>query len=105
MGYVFKTKSKGYGGEVTVMTGIDTSGKIILVKVLDATSETPGLGQNVAKTEFSDSFTGLIGTVGVTDNGEADNTIDAVTGATYSSKAVTTSVNTAISIFNSIKEG
>ncbi len=105
IGYVFKTSAKGYNGEVTVMTGIDTEGKIILVKVLSAADETPGLGQNITKESFTDSFIGLIGTVGVTDDGSTDNTIDAVTGATYSSKAVTNSVNTAVKIFNEIKEG
>ena len=104
-GYEFRTSAKGYNGEVTVMTGIDTEGKIILVKVLSAADETPGLGQNVPKESFTNAFTGLPGTVGVTDDGSTDNTIDAVTGATYSSKAVAKSVNLAVKIFNEIKEG
>ena len=105
VGYIFKTAAKGYGGEVTVMTGIDPQGKIVLVKVLAAADETPGLGQNVTKQSFTDAFTGLVGTVGVTDDGSTDNTIDAVNGATYSSKAVTNSVNLAVEIFKEVKEG
>lgn len=105
IGYVFKTSAKGYNGEVTVMTGIDTEGKIILVKILAAADETPGLGQNITKESFTSKFTGLVGTVGFTDDGSTDNAIDAVTGATYSSNAVANSVNTAVKIFNEIKEG
>ena len=34
------------------MTGIGLDGKIIAVEVLDASNETPGLGQNVTKKTF-----------------------------------------------------
>lgn len=48
IGYVFKTSAKGYGGDIDLMVGIDTSGKVTGVSILSI-SETAGLGMN-AKT-------------------------------------------------------
>ena len=43
-------------------------GKIVGVNVLDASNETPGLGQNVTKKEFADQFSGLNETLEVVKN-------------------------------------
>jgi len=105
-GYIFTLISAGYGGKVSVMTGINLDGTIASVEVLDASSETPGLGQNTTKPEFSEQFVGKSGLLSVTKSGASrDSEIDAVTGATITSTAVTESVNTALSLFEQIKEG
>ena len=106
VGYIFVTTEKGYGGEVKVMTGIKPDGKISAVKVLDATTETPGLGQNTGKEEWYKQYGGLSAKseVKVVKSGASkkDNNVDAVTGATISSKAVTKAVNNAVDLYNEI---
>ncbi len=96
IGYIFKTAAKGYGGEISVMTAINPDASVASVEILDASGETPGLGQNVTKENFYTRFIGMSGDIVVAKAGTADKTkneIDAWTGATISSKAVTEAVN------------
>ncbi len=97
-GYVFPMSEKGYGGTVSVMVGIGADLKINSVKVLDVTSETPGLGQNTATETFTNQFKGKSKALTVkkfgTANGESE--INAVASASISSKAVTKCVNDAL---------
>jgi len=55
-------------------------------------SETPGVGSKVAEASFTDQFKGVPGEKGLK--------IDAITGATYSSKGVMSAVNQAIGYVN-----
>lgn len=99
VGIIFVTEENGYGGTVSVMTAIDTDCKIKAVKILDASNETPGLGQNVTKEAFYNQFSGLTGNITAAKSGTANsenNEINAVTGATISSRAVTKAVNDAL---------
>ncbi|MCE5252369.1 RnfABCDGE type electron transport complex subunit G [bacterium] len=97
-GYIFKAQGTGYSSVISSMVGVDTNGKIVGVKVLSQ-QETPGLGAKVIEIRHGDSdpwfprqFKGK--TVQddlkvVKDGG----TIDAITGATISSRTVTNSIN------------
>ncbi|MDR1892724.1 MAG: RnfABCDGE type electron transport complex subunit G, partial [Oscillospiraceae bacterium] len=96
IGYLFTTSSKGYGGDVTVLTAVSTEGKIIAIEVLELSGETPGLGQNWSKKENWEQFAGKSIEIGVAKNNPKDHEIVAVTGATITSKAVTEAVNTAL---------
>lgn len=99
IGCIFVTAANGYGGEISVMTAVDMDCKIIAVEILAAADETPGLGQNVTKPEWYSQFAGLKDDITVIKGGSANaenNEINAVTGATISSKAVTTAVNQAL---------
>lgn len=104
IGYIFSTKAKGYGGEVSVMTAIDTNGVVLSVAILDVSNETPGLGQNAAKESFYSQFTGKKEGIILLKNGAnaANNEIDAVTGATITSRAVTNAVNEALEQFKTV---
>ena len=104
IGYVFITKSTGYGGNISTMTGIDTEGKVTGVEFLEI-NETVGLGMNAQKQSFKDQFVGLIKGIGVNKNTPADNEIKALTGATITSKATTKGVNTALDIYENIVKG
>lgn len=106
VGYIFITSSGGYGGDVSVMTATDTSGKVTSVAILDVSNETPGLGQNAAREDFYSQFIGKNSAVSAAKHGTAsgENEIDAVTGATITSKAVTNAVNTAIGYAEKITE-
>lgn len=93
VGCVIITAEKGYGGDVQVMVGFDMNQTVTGVSVLSH-SETPGLGANAAKPGFLEQF------VSTTDAGDLavakdGGTVDAVTAATISSRAVTNAVNSA----------
>lgn len=98
LGYAVKTAAKGYGGTVTCVVGFDTAGKIIGVSV-DAPDETPGLGNNITKSSFTDRLIGF-DTAPV-----LGKDFDAVTSATYSSKAVEEAVKQAFSDLQKILKG
>lgn len=101
IGYVFKTSAKGYGGDIDLMVGIDTSGKVTGVSILSI-SETAGLGMNAKNESFINQYIGKSGTIGVSKNGASDTEIQALTGATITSTAVTSAVNTALSLYSQI---
>ena len=97
--YAIRTIShKGYSGDIVIMVGFDTQGKIINTAVVEH-KETPGLGSKMSEAKFSNQFIDLdpeSSTVKVTkDKGE----IDAITAATISSRAFCDAVNKAHEIF------
>ncbi|MBO4445930.1 MAG: RnfABCDGE type electron transport complex subunit G [Clostridia bacterium] len=110
VGYVFDCSgdAKGYGGDVSVTVGIDTEGKITGIQPDDVSNETPGLGQNSDKASWKAQFVGESGdlTVVKSDKSAQDNTsdgkINAITSATITSKAVTSSVNAALDMYDEI---
>ncbi len=97
-GYIFVTSQKGYGGEISVMTAVNTKGKVTRVAILSADEETPGLGQNVKTEGFLSQFKNKLKNIELVKNNadSQNNQINAVTGATISSKAVTKAVNLAL---------
>lgn len=99
VGIILTTEANGYGGVISVMTAVDMEGKIVAIEILEAADETPGLGQNVTKPDWYSQFSGLKNDITVIKGGSAiqeNNEVNAVTGATISSKAVTTAVNQAL---------
>ncbi len=94
-GYVITASANGYGGAVGVTVGFDSAGKVIAVKV-DASGETATVGGKTALPAFTDKF------VGLTDGADS---IDTISGATISSKAVIKAVNAAFDAYNAVKEG
>ena len=104
VGYVFETSAKGYGGDVDVMTGISTDGKITGVILLDH-EETPGLGANAEKEEFRAQFLQDVPeTVLMLVKYQAPQPgeVEAMTGASMTSRAVTEAVNEAIRQYKKI---
>ena len=103
VGYAISTSTQGYGGQVKVMTGIDTEGNIVGVDVFYNDDETPGLGKNTSNESFRDQYKGLSvnESIVVSKDASADDTqtVDAVTSATISSRAVTKAVNEACAIY------
>lgn len=103
VGYAISTATQGYGGLVWVMTGI-YDGEIIGVDVFYNDDETPGLGKNTSNEAFRDQYKGLNVNedIAVSKDDTSGNaqTVDAVTSATISSRAVTKAVNEAVTIYN-----
>lgn len=111
IGYAISSASRGYGGDVKVMTGINAEdGSVIAINVYDNSGETPGLGVNTSGEKFTSQFAGLSSGTGVTVDKDAGKNpdsvaVDSVTGATISSRAVTNAVNQAFDAYNAVKEG
>ncbi|MBE6827840.1 MAG: RnfABCDGE type electron transport complex subunit G [Ruminococcaceae bacterium] len=98
-GYVFSTSAKGYGGDISVMVGVDAEGSVTGVSILEI-SETAGLGMNAKNESFRNQFAGKNSEISVIKNGTpSDNEIQALTGATITSKAMTKAVNTALELY------
>lgn len=98
-GMVFTTLDKGFGGQITVMVGIDSEGAITGVKVTKHT-ETPGLGTKAMTAEYLSQYQGQ---KAVTRSGEPGETqIDAITGATITSNAVYRAVESALAQYESL---
>jgi electron transport complex protein RnfG len=106
-GYAIKVAPKGYDGPIEIMVGISTDGKVTGINILSNT-ETPGLGANAPNPEFSGQFSDKptedkIIVVKIAPSKE--NQIQAITGATITSNAVTLGVNDAIDFYNSSLKG
>lgn len=97
VGYVISSTSKdGFGGEVKITVGIDGDNKITGIAFLSL-SETPGLGMNATNPEFAGQFSGKPAQAlsVVKGGGAGDTEINAMSGATITSNAVTNAVNAA----------
>jgi len=84
-GMVINLEAEGYSSTIKFLVGIEPGNKITGISILDQ-QETPGLGANIEKDEFLDQFIGkeIKGLKLKKDDGN----IDAVTGATISSRAI-----------------
>ncbi len=96
-GYAVQVTPTGFDGTITMMVGVDFDGNVLGISIIDQ-SETAGLGavsaaDTSAGQSFRSQFIGTSGSVSVTkDGGE----IDAITGATITSRGVCTGVNAAL---------
>ena len=89
-GYVVETTTAGYVGDITLLVGVANDGEVTGIVVRDM-EETYGLGAAALQdTEFLSQFLHTSGEAAV---GE---TVDAITGATVTSKAITKGVNAAV---------
>ena len=95
IGVVVTTQAGGYGGTIEVMTGIRADGSVSGVNILSM-EETPGLGAKGKEDSFLKQYKGFDSSnLAVSkDGGE----INALSGATITSRAITKAVNEAIDI-------
>ena len=107
LGYVFTvTSSEGYGGDVQLSMGVTSDGTINGIEFLSL-SETAGLGMNANTPEFKAQFAGMNAKqISYTKSGKQnDYEIDAISGATITTSAVTNAVNAGLSYFDTIAGG
>jgi electron transport complex protein RnfG len=83
IGFVFKASGKGYSSVIETLAGIFLDEKISAIKIISL-NETPGLGMRVTKDKFTDQFNHQ--------NSLDLSGVQAITGATISSRAVMNSV-------------
>ena len=98
-GYAVEVGPGGFDNTITMMVGIDNEGKVLGISVVSHT-ETAGLGAVAAAgtpagIAFRDQFVGASGSVSVTKDG---GTMDAITGATITSRAICVGVNAALDV-------
>ena len=108
-GFVVETCTYGYAGEITMLIGVSSQGKVTGLTVLDM-SETFGLGANaLTDHEFLAQFLNTSGDVAIqtgdadtfssaTNSTESEDStyVDGITGATVTSKAIARSINSAV---------
>lgn len=111
-GYVIKTVTYGYAGNITMLIGVSNEGSVTGLQVRDM-QETHGLGgEALWDWEFLAQFLNTTGNVTVGTPGQTDTFssatgsdtvaegeeeyVDAITGATVTSKAIARSVNSAV---------
>ena len=107
LGYAINlTTSEGYGGDITFSMGVREDGTLNGISILTI-SETAGLGMKATKDEFKNQFQDKQAeSFEVTKTGAAaDNQINAISGATITSNAVTKGVNSGLCAFEYVKEG
>jgi electron transport complex protein RnfG len=107
LGYVISvTDPNGYGGDVTFSIGITMDGTINGI-AFTTLNETAGLGMKAKDEAFSSQFNGMPASQleVVKDGATADNQVQAISGATITSKAVTGGCNAAITYFNEVLGG
>lgn len=99
-GYAFEIEEVGYGGKIIVLVGIAKDSTVQGIRIISH-KETPGLGSQIEKLWFTNQFVGKSiehDLKVVTAKPAKKYEIQAITGATISSKAVTEAVNTAIKL-------
>lgn len=109
VGYVMSaTSPSGYGGDIKIALGISVSDASITGFSVLSNSETAGLGAKCTEDEFKSQFAGKSANgITLTKSGAQNETeIDAISGATITSSAVTDAVNSAMAFYNNVlKEG
>ncbi|MCI9168934.1 MAG: RnfABCDGE type electron transport complex subunit G [Dorea sp.] len=99
-GYVITTTDKeGYGGDIKVTVGIKADGTVNGVSILSI-SETAGLGMKATEPAFYEQYQGKQAEkFYVSKDGGDGEPIDALSGATITSRAMTGAVNAALGYF------
>lgn len=102
IGTAVKTKSaKGYSGDIWLMVGFNEAGDVLRIQVLEH-KETPGLGSKMSQPNFLNQYfgknPGKNNLKVKKDGGE----VDAITGATISSRAFSEAVQLAYDTFQSV---
>ena len=94
VGYAITVSASGSQGTIEMMVGVDTEGTVTGVSIVSH-SETSGIGTKVMNNEDGvlDQFKGKSAADGTPSVGT---TVDAITGATVSTRGVTTGVNAAL---------
>ena len=106
LGYVIQTtSSEGYGGNIVLYVGIRLDGTVNDISILSI-SETPGLGMKAGDVLVPQFHQKNVKSFTYTKTGStSDSEIDAISGATITTKAVTNAVNGSLLAFNDYVQG
>lgn len=94
-GYVFMLTTKGYGGDMKLICGMDADGVIEQCKTL-LHAETSGLGSKTAEDPYRNQYCGK--------SADTLSEVDAITGATISSNAYKNAIEDAFKAYDIVTE-
>ncbi len=104
IGYIASTYGKGYSSYINILVAVDTSMRVRKISILSH-GETPGLGDEIEQEYFKKRFEGKsidqLEVVKV----EGTDKIQAISGATISSRAVTNGVREAVKLLKERYQG
>ncbi len=105
-GYVIETaSSEGYGGNIVLYVGVTMDGVLNDVSILNI-SETPGLGMRASEVLVPQLRNKAVDLIEYTKSGaDEEDEIDAISGATITTKAVTNAVNGALRMAKELRGG
>ncbi|MBE5960768.1 MAG: RnfABCDGE type electron transport complex subunit G [Lachnospiraceae bacterium] len=103
IGYILTVTSKeGFGGDIQFSMGYTSEGTLTAIEILSI-SETAGLGALATEEPFKGQFAGRTeDSLTVVKSGAAEGEINAISGATITSNAVTKAVNAGIAFANDL---
>ncbi len=107
LGYAFTiTSSEGYGGDIQFAMGVQNDGTLNGISILSI-EETAGLGMKADTDEFKDQFKDKkVEKFTYTKNGAAaEDEIDAISGATITTNAMTNGINAGLCAFRYVEGG
>lgn len=107
IGYVYTVvTSEGYGGDISFTMGVLSDGTVTGIEMLSI-SETAGLGMKTTEDAFKSQYAGKkVDKYEYTKTGAtAENQIDAISGATITTNAVTNGVNAGLEYFKATEGG
>ena len=107
LGYAFTVvTSEGYGGDIQFSMGVQNDGTLNGISILSI-GETAGLGMNADTPAFKDQFVGKqVEQLQYTKNGATqDDEINAISGATVTTNAMTNGVNDGVCAFRVMEGG
>ena len=107
LGYAFTvTDSEGYGGDIQFAMGVQNDGTLNGISILSI-SETAGLGMKANTDSFKDQFKNKkVEKFSYTKTGAtSDDQIDAISGATITTNAMTNGVNAGLCAFQYVEGG
>ncbi|MBW1706525.1 MAG: FMN-binding protein [Deltaproteobacteria bacterium] len=99
----YETVGQGFGGDLKVMVGYDIEQNNITGIQIISHKETPGVGSRVTKNQFTKQFKGLHIDIDIAPN-QCPGEIDAISGATYSSKGVCEAIRKSIALYPEIRK-
>lgn len=98
LGYCVQTVTAGFGGDMALTVGFDGAGAVVGVQILSH-SETPGLGARVDDAAYLSQYIGKSGDLVLGED------VDAISGATISSRAVLNGVEAARALLDAYLAG
>ena len=106
IGYVITaTDPNGYGGDIQVSVGIQNDGTVNGIAILSI-NETAGLGMKASEPEFYEQYSGKqTDHFYVSKDGGEGEQIDAISGATITTRAVTGAVNASLGYYQNVLAG
>ena len=99
MGYCVEVQSQGFGGMLTMMVGVDVDGKVTGLTITDH-KETHSVVEKALSWQHLRNYEGLSGTIRYSGH----NSVDVISGATATSRAITDGVNRALAIVAGLNE-